>query len=69
MAGFNEDERIRHKNQKFAEAFTAKGKALNIILGDVSLADIVATLEAQGFRVTLKDDNIMVIDTHVGTND
>jgi hypothetical protein len=65
MSGFNEDERIRHKNNKFADSFEKKSNALSLVLNDVSLSDIVKSLKDQGFKITLRDDNVMVISGQV----
>jgi hypothetical protein len=61
MSGFSEDDRIRHKNNKFADSFETKSNALSIVLNDISLSDIVQSLKDQGFKVVLRDDNVMVI--------
>ncbi len=63
MSGFSEDARIRHKNEKFAEAFDKKKKDdIQLKIGEaLSLSYLIEVLREKGLKVQLQENNVMVI--------
>lgn len=65
MSGFSEDDRIRHKNDKFGNAFTNKKNNISLTLVDISIIEIVELFKEKGLTVELTHEGVMIVTSNV----